>query len=221
MTIPAEEFFPLLKRRPKYTTKNDQEFYSYAHYRQNFHHEIAEDCQERCVYCDSHEHEVGGRESMEIDHFRPWSEPRFAHLECDPINFHHSCGRCNRFKGERWPSTHEASSHDGLVGFVDPFGDDRRKYFAVKEDGALVCLQHPAAYMMKSLHLDRPLLRLLRMRRILRRELKAYIEKMIPELQATVAGAGTLSKEEIAAASLKIIEYQRLLDLCDAPLSQL
>ncbi len=68
-------FFPLLKRRKQYKTKRDGNYYAnYNEYRQ----EIREDCLGRCVYCDRHENEIGGSESMKLDHFRP--EKHFTHL---------------------------------------------------------------------------------------------------------------------------------------------
>jgi len=158
---------------------------------------------------------------MEIDHLRPWSLPEFAHLKNDPANFYHSCGRCNRLKAAKWPSTNQTETHDGRVGFIDPFKDDRRRYFGVKADGTLICHQAPSGYMARLLALDRPLLKLLRVRRILRLELNGYIDKMLPEVEAVEAGVGTLSPQQIAAAFRKVCDYQRLLDLCDAPLDKI
>src|SRR6266478_6822060 len=94
-------FFPLLKRRDPYEKKDTGEYYHYTHYRVV----IAEDCQGRCVYCDVHEDEIGGRECMELDHFRPYSITEFNHLEHNPLNLHHSCRRCNLLKSNHWPAT--------------------------------------------------------------------------------------------------------------------
>lgn len=221
MTMSVTEFYAPLERRSSYKTKRNGEFYSYEYYREHFRDEIVEDCAERCVYCDGHENELGGREAMELDHFRPWSRPEFAHLKNDPTNFLHVCGRCNRLKGANWPSTKADEPHDGIVGFIDPFGCDRRKYFGVNTDGTLVCHQHPARYMAGLLALDRPFLRLLRVRRILRKEVQAYINKMLPELEAAARGEGTLSREQAAEVGRKLCEYHRLLDLCDASLDKL
>lgn len=218
---PSTEFFAPLRRRSQYSVKADGEFYSFEYFREKFRHEIAEDCNGRCVYCDCHENEVGGRESMELDHFRPWSRPEFKHLKNDPTNLNHACGRCNRLKGANWPSTNPNAPDDNVVGFIDPFGCDRRHYFGVDENGGLICHQPPAIYLASLLALDRPLLRLLRLRRIIRHQVVAYINKMLPEFEAAVAGEGTLSREEIAEASIKLCEYNRLLSLCDAPLDAL
>ena len=75
--------------------------------------------------------------------------------------------------------------------------------------------------MAKLLQLDRPLLKLLRIRRMLRHEVAAYIDKMLPEIKAAAAGGGNLSKKQLAAEWLKLWNYHRLLDLCDAPLDKL
>lgn len=215
------EFFGPLKRREKYTTKANGAFYSFAYYRENHRTEIIEDCLFRCVYCDCHEDEVGGSEVMELDHFRPWSRPEFAHLKNDPNNFHHGCPRCNRLKAANWPSTKKDSSHDGVVGFVDPFAEDRSKYFAVNPDGTLVRLKNPAAYIAMLLQLDRPLLQRLRLRRLLRREVNAYITRMLPEIEAAKSGKGSMTKEQLAHEWLKLKDYLHLLNLCDAPLKKL
>jgi hypothetical protein len=221
MPSPIPDFFAPIQRRSNYSTKRNGVFYRYEYYRENFRHEIADDCGGRCVYCDCHENEVGGRESMELDHFRPWSRKAFAHLRNDPTNFHHACGRCNRLKAAKWPSTIQAETHDGRVGFIDPFNDDRRRYFGVNSDGSLICHQPPAGYLVRVLALDRPLLKLLRVRRILRLELNAYIEMMLPEVKAVEAGGGTLSRRQVAAEFGRLCEYRRLLDLCDAPLDKI
>lgn len=215
-------FFAPLRRRASYSVKPDGTHYTYEYYRAHFRDEIAEDCGGRCVYCDCHENEVGGRECMELDHFRPWSRKEFEQLRDDPANLHHACGRCNRLKGSQWPSTAVGQCHDGTLGFVDPFGDDRSRYFGVvPDDGAIICRQPPASYVVRLLQLDRRLLRLLRVRRMLRHKVAAYIQKMLPAIEAAAAGKGTLSREQLAAEWLKLREYQRLWDLCDAPLGKL
>lgn len=221
MNLAPREFFGPLKRRKKYAQKTTGELYSYEYYRQNFRDEIAEDCVARCVYCDCHEDEVGGRDAMEIDHFRPWSIDRFAGLKNEPTNYHHACGRCNRLKGDEWPCSDHSACHDGTIGFVDPFNDDRRLYFLVEANGTLTSLRAPATYMISLLQLNRPLLTLLRLRRNLRREVSSYIQKMLPEIEAATRGEGSLTREQLATEWLKLREFYRLLDLCDAPLNVL
>lgn len=88
-------------------------------------------------------------------------------------------------------------------------------------DGGLACHRHPAKYMASLLALDRPFLRLPRVRRILQIEAKAYIDRMLPELEAAKRGEGALSRKELAEVGRKLCEYHRLPDLCNAPLDRL
>lgn len=202
----SSEFFPSLKRRTNYAAKSSGGRYAYRYYRENFQHEIAEDCLCRCVYCDSHEAEMGGREQMQIDHFRPYTRAGFEHLEDAPENFHHACVRCNSLKSDKWPSTHPTEPHDGTVGFVDPFADDRRRYFRVAEDGELVPLQHPAEYLIRVLALNRRHLKLLRLRRIYLGLLDEYAAERLPRWDAARRGEG-MTLEELAD---EFAEYRRL-----------
>jgi hypothetical protein len=203
-------FFRLLVRRDKYSRPSDVEHYAYAYYRANYHHEIAEDCADRCVYCDAHEDDVGGREAMQIDHFRPHGLPAFEHLKDVPENFHHSCARCNNWKRAKWPSTDPTASHDGLVGFIDPFADDRSLYFEVLHDGELRALHPVGNYLIKLLALNRPFLRLLRLRRLLRAQLEDFAQSRLDEWEAAARGEGTITREQIAKEVLKINQMWRL-----------
>lgn len=205
------EFFPPLTRREGYTAKANGEFYSYRYFRENFQHEIAEQCECRCVYCDSHENEMGGREQMQIDHFRPYTRAGFEHLEDAPENFHHACVRCNSLKSDKWPSTHPTEPHDGTVGFVDPFADDRRCYFRIAEDGELVPLRHPAQYLIRVLALNRRHLKLLRLRRILHTQLQAYFAENSAQWERAARGEEGMTLEEAGQA---LMECKRLYDLC-------
>ena len=207
------QFFRPLTRREAYSRPSATEFYPYVYFRAHYLHEIAEDCAERCVYCDAHESEVGGREAMQIDHFRPHSRPEFKHLENVPTNFHHSCTRCNNWKRAKWPSTDPNKCHDGRAGFVDPFADDRRLYFEVLPDGEVRGLNQVGRYLIRLFSLNRPFLRLLRLRRILRAQLEDYRRAREPEWDAAVRGEGSLTREQLAA---EFNEFRRLCDISAA-----
>jgi|ERR1035438_9747093 hypothetical protein len=200
-------FFPSLKRRRSYSTKGNGRFYSYRYFRESFQYEIAEDCACRCVYCDVHENEVGGREQMEIDHFRPYTRKGFEHLEDNPDNFHHACGRCNLLKSDKWPSAHPTEPHDGIVGFIDPFADNRRLYFRVAADGELTAQRPPAQYLIRVLALNRRYLKLLRLRRIYRARLQAYFAENSSRWEKAARGEGDMTREQLAHA---LLECQRL-----------
>ena len=145
-------FFPKLRRRESYSVKSNSSYYDYGHYRE----EIRQDSVGRCVYCDTHENEIGGQEAMELDHFRPKKYPEHSHLVDDPNNLVWSCRGCNRLKGVHWPALGTDSVVLNDEGFLDPFSDDRRDYFLVRQDGELVPLKAPAQYMVVLLALNRP-----------------------------------------------------------------
>lgn len=202
-----EGFFKKLTRRAKYSVRESGEHYSYAIFRRKFQHEIAEDCECRCVYCDSHEVEMGGREAMEIDHFRPHSIAKFAGQKDDPNNFHHACSRCNLLKSDHWPSTDEREPHDGKVGFVDPFCDGRNEYFDLNPDGSLVPLKAPATYLIKLLALNRAHLRLLRRRRVQEVQLSNLVDEVteLCALDSAERGANFEDKLQALLASAKAL----------------
>jgi hypothetical protein len=173
-------FFPVLARQGGYPRKADGSYYGYAHYRTH----IAADCQSRCVYCDAKEDEVGGAEAMQLDHFRPEAFPEFEHLINDPLNLHYACARCNLWKSNYWPARGTPHTHDGTDGFVDPFVEDRLKYFSIRPDGQIEPLRPPASYIVGLLHLKREFLRKVREKRLLMVEWRALRIRLKAELQA-------------------------------------
>ena len=176
-------FFPILRRQGDYSCKADGSYHSYATYREH----VAIDCQRRCVYCDAKEDEVGGKEAMQLDHFRPTSFPEFEHLKNDPRNLHYACARCNLWKSSKWPARGTAHTHDGIDGFVDPFMEDRLKYFSVKSNGQIEPLLPPAKYIVGVLNLNREYLRKLREKRLLLAEFRLCREAIKAELETAIA----------------------------------
>ena len=189
-------FFPLLSRRQAYSVKGDGSFYVYSYYRQ----EIAEDCQHRCVYCDACADEVGGSESMQLDHFRPESLEEYRHLSNDPRNLHYACGRCNLWKSDWWPARGSDATHNNSEGFIDPF-TDRLEYFKILPDGNIQALKPPAAYIIRLLRLEREYLRKIRELRILRALWKQRVIKMREKVEA-----GELPSGEELLRTLTAIE---------------
>jgi len=136
--------FPELTRRPKYERRAD-----YREYRQD----IRVDCQGRCVYCDAHENELGGKEKMTIDHFRPKS--RFSRLKHDPHNLVWACSICNGYKEDDWPAFGTPHTCVNSKGFIDPFVEKLCEYFDVLPDGSLQAIKDPALYLIDKLKLNR------------------------------------------------------------------
>lgn len=192
----ARLFFPKLQRVGGYPTKSDGSHYRYAYYREY----IRTDCQQRCVYCDSHETEIGGAEAMQLDHFRP--EALFGALIDDPLNLHYGCARCNLLKSKHWPAGRADCCHDGETGFIDPFAQDRAEYFRVGEDGVLTALRSPAKYLIGLLHLQREHLRKLRLRRLLLADFEVQI-------------AGVKSEAEAALETGRQTDPRRIIELCE------
>ncbi len=145
-------FFPKLKRRPP------EEYYNrlkqnYADYRRNL-EKITEDCQSRCIYCDTLLSEMG-YEGFQLDHFRP--QAHFPQLATDPFNLVLSCPKCNVLKSDDWPAAKVigAPSHNNSAGYIDSFSDNPSNYFSVLKDGEVTALKAPASYVLTRLSINR------------------------------------------------------------------
>ncbi len=193
--------FPPIARRQNYIKTQKGTYYAnYQKYKQ----EIREDCLGRCVYCDSHENETGGQESMQLDHFRPQMYPEFDHLKNDPNNLVWACGGCNRLKYLHWPALGTPDTVNGVEGFIDPFQDNRREYFDVLPNGKLRPLKPPAEYKIRILALNRPIKRRIRefrqIQRLLLEEFVSQIQKIedLVEHDKTLPPTGKLTLEKHA-----------------------
>ena len=202
----TSDFFPALSRRATYSRKPNGSFYAdYARYRA----EIAEDCRYRCVYCDAHQEEIGGERAMQLDHFRPKSVAEFRHLENDPRNLLYACFVCNAQKSDFWPSKSTEQAYEDGVGFLDPFVDDRQKFFDCPVDGRLIAKADPAGYLIRLLLLNRTLLRKIRQLRHLRCIVlrnRPRIWKWVEDLRA---GRVNLDREvavQIISTLMKLLE---------------
>ena len=199
-------FYEPLKRRDQYETKPaDGGFYGYSRYRTA----IAEDCNYRCVYCDCHEDSVGGREAMEMDHFRPWNkkfgiagEMKFEHLENEPGNLVHACGACNGFKWVHWPTEDPDLAYDNEKGWIEPFVECRADFLKVQGDGTVTDLKAPAKYQIKKLRLNRPLLKRLRESKIV---LDLLENTQKPMWQSVVREQPCTEHAQTAAAALQLL----------------
>ena len=178
-------FFPQLKRRDNYRIKKDGSDYAYPEYRQ----EIREDCLGRCVFCDVHENECGGAESIHLDHFRPQKYKEHEHLINDPHNLVWCCSGCNRLKSDDWPALGTTDTVMGSWGYIDPFEQNRREYFLVREDGQIDALKPPAEYTINCLLLNRISRARLREIRILKHRWIIVLEQKVAEVMPILAAA--------------------------------
>lgn len=145
-------FYSKLKRQKSYEKKKDGSYYAYSHYKDA----IIQDCLESCVYCDVHYREHAF-EGMQLDHFRP--QDYFKEHINNPENLVLSCPKCNRLKSNHWPGDKKdfnKPSHDGVIGFIDPFVEDIQEYYCVDSKGFLQALKEPAPYVIEILDLNRP-----------------------------------------------------------------
>lgn len=203
MSMPS--LFRSFKRRAEYERREDGRYYPYRHYSGA----IAEDCECRCGYCDTHEAGLGGREAMSIDHFRPWQktfgekeERKFEHLRDDPENLVHACRVCNGFKWAHWPTEDPDLAFDHEKGWIDPFTADRGKFFAVEEDGTLVALQAPGQYQIGKLRLNRPVLKK-------QRSLLLLLERRESQWAAVVAESPGTPHAQTAQQALQLLAFIR------------
>jgi hypothetical protein len=132
---------------------------NYAKYRE----EVREDFSECCAYCLLHERISSGRESFELDHFRPKSLPQFAHQVNDFYNIYYSCHVCNRSKGAKWPDDELLSNG---YRFLDLCVEDFSQHFREENNGFWTPLTKPAEYTEERLRLNRP--HLMEIRKFLR-----------------------------------------------------
>jgi hypothetical protein len=202
-------FFPRVNRREAYCTKQDGGFF--ANYRE-YRNEIREDCQGRCVYCDCHENEAGGSECMELDHFRPYSLAEYVHLKNNPTNLVLACCGCNRLKSNYWPARGTPGSVLGDEGFVDPFEEDRREYFAVSASGEITPLRPPAKYIVALLALNRPTRKRIReLRNLHALQLSKIEEKLLGLQQLLQADNLTDEQRRLLKEIVELLEDQKAL----------
>ncbi|RDY65465.1 hypothetical protein DX912_17340 [Lysobacter soli] len=117
------------KARQKRSLKPRQ-FRRYQTYKPYLQHEFAR----VCVYCRQPDSSVPNL-NFQVDHYRPKSISKFAHLVCSYENLFYCCSACNSRKGAYWPDDetagpyvvnpcdHEMASHlkfDSATGRMDP-----------------------------------------------------------------------------------------------------
>lgn len=171
-------YYPKITRRTSYKTSNRGTYYSnYSEY----HDEISEDCQHRCVYCDILLKENGG-EGMHLDHFRP--QKHFPNLSNSPLNLLLACAKCNQLKSDFWPDEKLSKSH-----FIDPFSIIRSNHFSVKNTGEVEGLSSQSQYTIELLSINRPSRRTIRKTRAVKQSAMEVIEHIELELEKLANGS--------------------------------
>jgi len=178
-------FYPALTRRDTYRSPYGKggEFADYHAY----YDEVAEDCKQRCVYCDALVSENLGGDKMHLDHFRP--QKHYDELKTNPNNLVLACPACNLFKSDHWPAKGTDETYTENAGFIDPFEDKQKDFFTISSEGAIASKKGPAEYIINLLNLDRPARRELRRRRIIQNKVNQLLGTLIEKQQAMASKA--------------------------------
>jgi uncharacterized protein (TIGR02646 family) len=105
--------------------------------------DISDDFGHICGYCGKRE--VITTKGFEIDHFVPKSiDPE---RETDYSNLVYSCFTCNRKKSKKWPTQDKNTTHNGLVGFIDPASQEYDLHLHREKDGMIEGLTEIGKYM--------------------------------------------------------------------------
>ncbi len=142
---------------------------------------LQRDFKGHCAYCTGHEHELGGTDHFDIDHFRP--KALFPTLVNVYSNLYYSCHGCNKngAKGSHWPSRDLIKQG---YRFFDPVKENAyAEHLRETARGHLIHKTKVGEYSIRILRLNRDGLIVLRkkrnqMRKLLRKELKILRTKL-------------------------------------------
>ncbi len=137
---------------------------------------LREEAKSRCVYCGIHENPMGGYDYFHVEHYKPKSLDKFAHLLIEYHNLFYACAICNRFKGNDWPN--DPIGDHSLPAYPDPTDIDYTDLFKVLDNGKIVGNYIASIYMVEKLVLNRPQLIYERKERFIRETYeKALLEE--------------------------------------------
>lgn len=111
---------------------------------------LVEDFKGQCGYCGKNREIL--YDKFEIDHFAPKS--KFKDKENDYSNLVLACQKCNRHKGQKWPSSSADKPVVDNKGFINPATEEYNKHLARNEKGAIVPLTDIGKYMYDVLKFD-------------------------------------------------------------------
>ena len=116
------------------------------------------DFQHRCAYCLTHEHFFLDGDAGEIDHHRPMHPPPslgkdFSRLRNVYDNLYWSCAKCNRGKGNCWPTDAQYARGER---FLDPCAEDHDDHWDTHPDGTVTPRTPTGEYTIRHIRLDRP-----------------------------------------------------------------
>ena len=162
---------------------------------------LRRDFRQRCAYCERSEARLGGDEHFEIDHFRP--QKLFREQITEYGNLYYACGKCNRTKGQVWPS--DASLATGFR-FADPCQEDMYvQHLREENDGELQHLTNCGLYSCDQIRLNRPaLIEWRRQRRQASAEVAVY-EQLVTKLELLLKDVCGIDNRSAAEAEIDLI----------------
>lgn len=140
---------------------------------------LAVDFENKCGYCDDHEHYSGGYRAYHVEHFAP--KEKFKHLEFVYDNLLYSCPYCNNAKSNKWIGSNESENVIGNKGFIDPCSEEYNKHLQRNTDGSIGYTTDLGEYMYKELKLylkRHQLIHNLEKVRVKKNQLKAKIDEI-------------------------------------------
>ncbi len=143
-----------------------------------------------CGYCGVNEVEAGSK--LEIDHFQPISCGGTDESE----NLVYACTACNRNKASYWHSSDTPK-------LLHPLLDNLDEHISLLEDGSLEGLTARGSFHLDWLHLNRPQLIALRLKRFLFQRTQTLIVEM-REMNQHLNTITRSQKEELDALREKV-----------------
>lgn len=128
----------------------------------------------RCGCCTVREEDYGGR--LNTDHYRPSSRGGADEID----NLVYCCTRCNRYKGDFWPTTEDLAAGRRIL---HPQQDDLTLHLREEADGQLSGLTVTGQFHIRRLRLNRPELVALRARRQKMAQLRQLAEELAQQQQ--------------------------------------
>ena len=172
----------------------------YSDYRDDW---LRPDFRYRCAYCLTHETYFLSGDGGEIDHHRPLNPPAkvnkdFSHLAHVYSNLYWTCGKCNRSKGNTWPTDREFAQ--GLR-FLDPCGEDHAAHWHTLLDGTLRPTTRTGEYTIAKIRLNRRRLRE-------HRRHQQEIQELIQRVEAILAVKSPEQERDLLYAVLANLRQQ-------------
>jgi len=166
----------------------------------------------RCGYCTVREEDYGGQ--LNTDHYRPSSRGGADEID----NLVYCCTRCNRYKGDFWPTTEDLAAGHRIL---HPQRDDLTPHLREEADGRLSGLTVTGQFHIQRLRLNRPGLVALRSRRQKMAQLRQLVEELAQHQRRLHERIRRLRTEQRAALENEAILLDTILETLRRVLSDI